>query len=88
MLTDQIILIITAFPHVLIITYFSVESDLLMTSSSNEKECYSSKGLTIERIVPYSKWRITYNGLLPIKKLDNPNENNDAEPQHVLFTFL
>lgn len=42
----------------------------------------------IERILSYTKWRITYNGLCFIRKIGQINENSDDEPQHVKFSFL
>lgn len=50
---------------------------------------FSSRGLTIEPIMSYSKWRIVFNGLIDIKKPNcETNENVYTEPQHVNFTFL
>lgn len=71
------------------ITYFTVELEHAMTSDNvRGKDSLSSNGLTIERILSYSKWRITYNGLNYIQKPGNEHANNGVEPQHVTFTFL
>lgn len=58
------------------------------STESGDRGTFSSRGLTIERLVPFSKWRITFNGLCCVRKPDNQTETNDDEPQHVVFTFL
>lgn len=67
---------------------FIIETDYLVTSTSSCQQSFTSRGLTIERILPYAKWRITFNGLIDVKKPGEPSDNNDIEPQHVTFTFL
>lgn len=59
-------------------------------SSRRQQQSFSSRGLTIEPILPYSKWRIAFNGLANVTKLSDPvNECiDDIEPQHINFTFL
>lgn len=65
-----------------------IESDYPVTSTTSSQQSFSSRGLTIERILPYAKWRITFNGLIDIENPDEPNGDNNIEPQHVTFTFL
>lgn len=64
--------------------------DPIISSYESNQRVFSSNGFTIERLVPYSKWRITFNGLCYTRKCDDQTEKNydDDEPQHVIFTFL
>lgn len=65
-----------------------VESEYLATSSTNYHRIFSSGGLTIEQILPYSKWRITFNGLVDVKKPDEQDDTDDIESKHIAFSFL
>lgn len=65
-----------------------INSDYLVTSTTSCQQSFSSRGLTIERILPYYKWRIAFNGLIDVKKPSEQSDNNDIEPQHVTFSFL
>lgn len=60
----------------------------IISSFESGRGIFSSNGLTIERLIPCSKWRITFNGLCYVRKSNNETEKIDDEPQHVIFTFL
>lgn len=64
------------------------KSENIPTNSSREPESFASSGLRIEPIVPYSKWRITFNGLIEIKKSGETINSTDSNAHHVIFTFL
>lgn len=56
--------------------------------SANDGTTLKCKGLTLELLKPYLKWRITYNGLLKIHETEIKSDNGKEKLQHVIFTFL
>lgn len=71
-----------------ILTFLDGLEQPIISSLDSGKGIFTSKGLTLERLIPFSKWRITFNGLCYVGKPGHETENVDDEPQHVIFTFL
>lgn len=70
------------------IKHFAEEAKRCVSSTKIVRNTCSTNGLTIELIDPFTKWRVTYNGLCYIAKPGNGIEQDDVELQHVTFTFL
>lgn len=67
-------------------TFLTIPDFIATDHTTTGPHGLSCRGLTIEPLLHFSKWRITFNGLIDVKRLGE--ENNNTEPQHVIFTFL
>lgn len=66
-----------------------LQHPITAVAKKSHKDSLTVGNLTIQQIVPYSKWRITFNGLLNYS--DQQELTKDASEdavQHVIFTFL
>lgn len=66
-----------------------LQQPVATVTKRSHPDSISVGNLTIQRIEPFSKWRITFNGMLELKDNSQTNENlNDDVEHHVMFTFL
>lgn len=68
--TNKALLLLTEYPMTTVI-------------SDRSHGGHATPGLSIECLLPYTKWRLTFSGLLK-----RPDATEANELQHVAFTFL